>query len=157
VPVGQTRVRITAEFTDSIATTNVFNFGSYEYGFAYNDIKYIGGMRNLNRALGFSLDDDSKLTTLQASWIGARNITWTLSFHHALINAAVPVGAEVYSNNIINFVSSAAVPISIGEVRASLPLLEHFTLDIEARYASDQPRPGHGSEGAGEVRLKYSL
>jgi hypothetical protein len=155
VPVGQTRVRITAEFTDTIPTTNIFNFGTYEYGFAYNDYKYLGGMRNLDRALGFSLDTDSKLTTLQASWVGAKNITWTLSYHHALINTATPVGAEVYST--INYVSSGAVPMSIGEVRASLPLLEHFTLDVEARYSSDQPRPAHGSQGAGEVRLKYSL
>ena len=28
VPVGQTRVRMTAEFTDSIPTTNIFNFGN---------------------------------------------------------------------------------------------------------------------------------
>ncbi len=90
VPVGQTRVRITAEFTDSIATQQIFSFGDYFYGFAYNDYKYLGGMRNLDRALGFSLDADSKLATLQASWLGAHNITWTLSYHHADLNVAVP-------------------------------------------------------------------
>jgi Capsule assembly protein Wzi len=157
VPVGQTRVRLTAEFTDSIATTNIFNFGTYEWGFAYNDYKYIGGMRNLDRALGFSLDTDSKLETLQASWLGAKNITWTLTFHHALVNGNPPVGAELYVPTIINFVSSTEVPISIGEVRASLPLLGHLTLDVEARYSSDQPRPEHGSQAAGEVRLKYTM
>jgi hypothetical protein len=157
VPVGQTRVRITAEFTDTIPTTNIFNFGNYEYGFSYNDYKYPGGLRNLDRDLGFSLDDDSKLKTLQASWLGAANITWTLTYHHAYINAAIPVGAEVYSNTLtLNFVSSAPVPVNIGEARASFPLTEHFTVDAEVRYSSDQPRPAHGSQGAGELRLKYS-
>ncbi len=155
VPVGQTRVRITAEFTDSIATQQIFSFGDYFYGFAYNDYKYLGGMRNLDRALGFSLDDDSKLITLQASWLGAHHITWTVSYHHADINVAIPVGAVVYSE-INYFVSSAPVPISIGEARASFPLTEHFTVDAEVRYSSDQPRPAHGSQGAGELRLKYS-
>jgi hypothetical protein len=155
VPVGQTRVRITAEFTDSIATEQIFGFGDYFYGFAYNDYKYPGGMRNWDRALGFSLDTDSKLATLQASWLGAHNITWTLSYHHADLNVAAPTTADVYST--IDFVSSAPVPINIGQVRASFPLLDHFTVDIEARYSSDQPRPAHGPQGAGELRLKYSL
>ena len=66
-----------------------------------------------------------------------------------------PRPPTVYST--VNFVSSAAVPIDIGEVRASFPLLEHFTVDVEVRYSSDQPRPAHGSQGAGELRLKYSF
>jgi hypothetical protein len=167
VPAGQTRVRLTAEFTDSITTQQIFSFGDYFYGFAYNDYKYPGGMRNWDRALGFSLDDDSKLLTLQASWLDSRNITWTVSYHHADINVAPPVGASLYLitvpagasfvSSIVNFVSSGPVPVSIGEVRASFPLLEHFTVDIAARYSSDQPRPAHGSQGAGELRLKYAL
>jgi hypothetical protein len=157
VPVGQTRVRITAEFTDSIPTTNIFNFGNYEYGFSYNDYKYLGGMRNLDRDLGFSLDDDSKLLTLQASWLGAHNITWTLTYDHADVNVAIPVGAEIYVVPVFNYVSSAAVPISIGQARASFPLTEHFTVDVEVRYSTDQPRPAQGAQGAGELRLKYSF
>jgi hypothetical protein len=47
--------------------------------------------------------------------------------------------------------------MDIGQVRASFPLLDNFAVDVEARYSSDQPRPAHGSQGAGEVRLKYSL
>jgi capsule assembly protein Wzi len=155
VPVGQTRVRITAEVTDTIPTQQIFGFGDYFYGFAYNDYKYPGGMRNLDRAMGFSLDTDSKLATLQASWLGSHNITWTLTYHHADVNVAPPPDATVYSS--IDYFSSAAVPIDIGQVRASFPLLDHFTVDVEARYSSDQPRPAHGSEGAGEVRLRYSL
>jgi len=159
VPVGQTRVRITAEFTDSIPTTNIFNFGDYEYGFSYNDYKYLGGLRNLDRDLGFSLDDDSKLLTLQASWLGTAGITWTLTYHHADVNVAIPTGAEIYNTSIpvFNYVSSAAVPISIGQVRASFPLGQHFTVDAELRYSTDQPRPAQGSQAAGELRLKYSF
>ncbi len=156
VPVGQTRVRITAEFTDSIATTDVFSFGNYIWGFAYNDYKYVGGMRNLDRALGFSLDSDSKLMTLQASWLGAHQIAWTLSYHHADVNVEPPPTGGLYSVPL-NFVSRTEVPINIAEARASFPLLEHFTVDAALRYASDQPRPAHGSQGAGELRLKYSF
>jgi|HubBroStandDraft_5_1064220.scaffolds.fasta_scaffold17847_3 hypothetical protein len=155
VPVGQTRLRITAEYTNTIPTQQIFGFGNYFYGFAYNDYKYLGGMRFRDRALGFSLDSDAKLATLQASWLGAHSITWTLSYHHADLNVPPPATATVYST--VNFVSSAFVPIDIGQVRASFPLLGHFTVDIEARYSTDQPRPAHGSEGAGEVRLKYLL
>ena len=157
VPVGATRVRITAEFTDTIPTTDIFNFGTYEYGFAYNDYKYPGGLRFRDRDLGFSLDTDSKLATLQASWLGSHDVTWTLTYHHADVNVAPPVGAEVYIEPIPNLVSSAAVPIDIGEVRASFPLLDHFTVDAEVRYSSDQPRPARGSQAAGELRLKYSF
>jgi hypothetical protein len=115
-------------------------------------------LRNLDRDLGFSLDDDSKLLTLQASWLGAHNITWTLTYDHADVNVAVPVGAELYAVlPVYNFVSSAAVPINIGQVRASFPLTEHFTVDVEARYSTDQPRPAQGAQGAGELRLKYSF
>ncbi len=155
VPAGSTRVRITAEYTNSISTQQIFSFGDYFYGTAYNDYKYQGGMRNRDRALGFSLDSDSKLATLQASWLGAQNITWTLTYHHADLNV-MPLGTTPVSSTI-NFVSSGFVPIDIGEVRASFPLPYHFTVDVEARYSSDQPRPAHGSQGAGEVRLKYSL
>ncbi len=154
LPAGWTRVRITAEFTDSIATTNIFSFGDYIYGSPYNDYKYPGGMRYRDRALGFSLDTDSKLATLQASWLGAHNVTWTLSFHHADLNVAPSNNGAIYST--INFVSSAPVPVDIGEARANFPLLDHFTVDVAARYASDQPRPAHGSQGAGELRLKYT-
>jgi hypothetical protein len=154
VPVGQTRVRITAEFTDSIATQQIFGFGDYFYGFAYNDYKYPGGMRYRDRALGFSLDSDAKLATLQASWLGGHGITWTLSYHHADLNVAPSSTGAIYSS--INFVSSAPVPIDIGEARASFPLLDHFTVDAAVRYASDQPRPAHGTQGAGELRLKYT-
>lgn len=167
VPVGQTRVRITAEFTDSIPTVQVFSFGDYEYGFAYNDYKYLGGMRNRDRALGFSLDSDSKVSTLQASWTDSHAITWTLSYHHALVNAAIPVnalryipaGANVPPDGMfaINYVSGSSVPMQIGEARASFPLLEHFTVDAAVRYSSDQPRPAHGSQAAGELRLKYTF
>ncbi len=155
VPVGQTRVRFTAEFADTIPTTNIFNFGTYEYGFAYNDYKYLGGMRYRDRALGSSLDTDSKLITLQASWLGPYNVNWTLSYHHADVDAQPPFNSEVYSS--ISYVSSAVVPISVGEVRASFPILEHFTVDAAVRYSTDQPRPAHGSQGAGELRLKYSF
>ena len=154
VPVGQTRVRITAEVTDTIATTDIFSFGNYIYGSPYNDYKYLGGMRFRDRALGFSLDDDSKLETLQLSWLGPQQMTWTLTYHHANINAVV---GDPGVNPGLNFLSATRVPMDIGQARVSFPLGAHFTVEVEARYSSNQLPPAHGSQGAGEVRLGYSL
>jgi len=159
VPVGATRVRITAEFTDSIATANMFSFGDYAYGFAYNDGKYLDGMRYRGLATGFSLDSNSKLLTLQAAWTGWYDINWTLSYHHAQVGDMVEVapvgGGYVYST--INPLTTAPVSMDIGEARASFPLGRDFTIDASARYQTDQLRPAHGGEAAVEARLSYHL
>ena len=50
---------------------NIFSFGNVYHGYAYNNYDYPDGMRYRGRTLGFSLDSDSRLASLQASWIGA--------------------------------------------------------------------------------------
>ncbi len=158
-PVGGTRVRFTAEFTDSVATANMFSFGDYAYGFAYNDYKYIDGMRYRGLATGFSLDSNSKLLTLQAAWTAWYDVNWTLSYHHAMVGdmvAVAPVGGG-YVYSTINPLTTAPVSMNIGEARASFPLGRSFTVDASVRYQTDQLRPAHGGEAAVETRVAYHL
>ncbi len=56
-------------------------------GFAYNNYDYVDGMRYRGRTLGFSLDSDSRLASLQASWIDNHDWTYTLTYHHAWISS----------------------------------------------------------------------
>ena len=149
VPTAGNPLRITAEFTDSIATTDIFSFGSYIYGFAYTDFKFIDGMRYRGRTLGFSLDDDSKLLSLQAAWSDQAGRFYELSLHHAEIGTPqTPPG-----NNIV---STQPVKLDMAEARVTLPF-QHFKLDLAARIQDDQPRPQHGMTGALEVALKVPL
>ena len=158
-PVAGTRVRFTAEFTDTVPTANMFSFGDYAYGFAYNDYKYPDGLRYRGRATGFSLDSNSKLLTLQAAWTGWHDINWTLSYHHAQVRNIIEVapvgGGYVYST--INPLTTAPVTMDIGEARARFALGRGFTLDTTVRYQTDQLRPAHGGEAAVEARLSYQL
>jgi hypothetical protein len=145
LPVRATSVRLTLEYTSSLATKNIFSFGNYRYGYAYNDYKYADGMRYRNRTLGFSLDTDSQLASLQASWSGPHALTYTLTYHHASPNSP---GA--------NAVSTIPVTVNIGEARLRVPL-SWGTIDIAGRLQDDQPRPDHGYLAAVEAMLTANI
>ena len=149
VPTGGNPLRLTAEFGDSIATADIFSFGSYFYGFSYTDYKYLDGMRYRGRTLGFSLDDDSKLLSLQAGWSDEAGRFYELSLHRAAIGTShTPPG-----NNII---STQPVTLDIAEAKVTLPF-EHCRLELAARIQDDQPRPQRGMTGALEMALKVPL
>jgi hypothetical protein len=135
IPVRSTSVRLTLEYASSLATKNIFSFGKYRYGYAYNDGKYVDGMRYRDRTLGFSLDSDSELASLQASWSGPHALTYTFTYHRAWVGSAHSLGA--------NTVSTRPVKVNIGEARIGMPL-SWGTIDIAARLQDDQPRPDHG-------------
>jgi hypothetical protein len=106
-------------------------------------------MRYRGRTLGFSLDDDSKLLSLQAGWSDQAGRFYQLSLHHAEIGTPeTPAG-----NNIV---STQPVKLNLAEARVTLPF-EHFRLDLSARIQDDQPRPDHGMTGALEMALKVPL
>jgi hypothetical protein len=66
--------RLTVEFADSVATYDLWGSGTKSprgddfHGFSYNNWSYVDGMRYRGRTLGFSLDSDSRLLSLQASY-----------------------------------------------------------------------------------------
>ena len=61
LPTKANPVRLTAEYSDSVSTLNIFSFGDDLYGFSYTNGQYPDGMRYRGRTIGFSLDDDSRL------------------------------------------------------------------------------------------------
>lgn len=148
LPVRASTARITAEYTDSIATRNIFSFGDVFHGFAYNNGGYPDGWRYRGRTLGFSLDSDSRLASLQMSWINDRHSIYTLSFHHAWISTP--------QNTLGNVVTAAPVTINLGEARVKFPL-SWATFEIAGRVQDDQPRPQHGFKISLEAAMTFKF
>jgi Capsule assembly protein Wzi len=149
VPIGENPLRLTAEYADSVPTLDIFSFGNVVHGDAYNNGGYPDGMRYRGRTLGFSLDSDSQLLTVQGSWLDARGWRYQLSYHRAWIASALtPPG--------LNVVTTAPVKINLGEFRVSIPF-DNFRFDVAARIQDDQPRPWHGTQGALEAAITYDL
>ena len=149
LPAPQNPLRLTLEFSDSVATLHPFSFGDNIYGFSYTNYQFLDGMRYRGRTLGFSLDDDSILWSLQGSWSDSDGRFYELSFHHATIgNSHTPPG-----NNIL---SPVPVLLNLGEARISLPW-HGWTFDLAARLQDDRPRPAHGFEASGEIGVHLDL
>jgi len=109
-------------------------------------------MRYRGRTLGFSLDDDSTLLSLQGNWSDAAGRFYELSVHHATIGSSHSVGANV--------ISQTPVILNLAEARVSLPFSFNgraFHLDLDGRLQDDQPRPHQGFAAAIEVALRVPL
>lgn len=148
LPIGGTPLRLTAEYTDTIPTVNIFSFGNVRHGYVYNNYDYVDGMRYRGRTIGFSLDSDSRLATLQASWINSRGWTYTLTFDRAWVSTP--------QNKDLNVVTTAPVTINLGEARLKMPL-SWGAIEIAGRLQDDQPRPHKGFEASAEVALTFNL
>ncbi|HEY4942168.1 MAG TPA: capsule assembly Wzi family protein [Rhizomicrobium sp.] len=149
IPLSDNPLRLTLEYTDSIATRNIFSFGKVFYGVAYNNTDYLDGMRYRGRTLGFSLDGDSRLLTLQGSWQDQDAWTYEVTFHRAQISDShAPLGSNV--------VSAGPVTVDIGEARVAIPFKD-LKLELAARFQDDQPRPWVGSLGAFEAAITYNF
>jgi len=148
VPVGRNPLRLTAEYTDSVPTLDVFSFGDVLHGFAYNNGGYPDGMRYRGRTIGFSLDSDSTLLTLQGAWQDADDWDYTVSFHHAAVSNP--------NNTIGNVVTTAPVHINMGEVRLSVPF-RSVNVTLAGRLQDDQPRPERGFQASIEAALTFAL
>ncbi len=148
VPVRSTSIRLTAEYADTISTLNFLSFGKDVYGITYTDYKYIEGWQYRDRTLGSSLDSDSRLASLQASWIGPHDITYTLTYHHAAIGSPQSPGT--------NIVTTTPVTINIGEARVRMPF-SWGAVDVTGRFQDDQPRPDKGFQAAIESALTINL
>jgi hypothetical protein len=147
-PLAGNLARITVEFTDSVATRDIFSFGNVIYGYSYTNFSYLDGMHYRDRTLGFSLDTDSKLATLQLAWSDESGRYYQLTFNHADISDP--------QNPVGNVVTSAPVAIDLGEARFTLPL-PWFKLDLALRLQDDQPRPDKGFAASVETGLHFSF
>jgi hypothetical protein len=148
IPAGQSTVRLTLEYTNSIATANIFSFGDYLYGNTYNDYKYTDGMRYDGRTLGFSLDSDSRLLSLQGGWSDSEGRAYELTFDRAQISSP--------STGLGNIVTTAPVTVDLGEARITLPFRD-VNFVIAGRLQDDQPRPDHGFAASIETGLHLTF
>ena len=151
LPTQANPVKLTLEYANSIATKTPFSFGTHVYGFSYTNGQYPDGMRYRGRTLGFSLDTDSTLLSLQGNWSDAAGRFYELSLHHATI------GSRFSS---VNIVSATPVIANMAEARVSLPLALNnrtFHIDLAGRLQDDQPRPHRGFAAAVEVALRAPL
>lgn len=149
IPLGDNPLRLTFEYTNSIATQNFFSFGKVFYGVPYNNTRYPDGMRYRGRSLGFSLDNDSRLYSLQGSWRDSGGWTYEVTYHRAYISDPLsPAGS--------NIVTTAPVQINMGEARISIPF-KTMRLQIAGRLMDDQPRPDHGFLAAIEASITYNF
>ena len=148
VPVAANTARITAEYTSSIATEDIFSFGKVGYGISYNNSSYKDGMRYRGRTLGFSLDSDSRLLTLQAALTDAKDRSYTLSLHRAHVSST-PTGAA-------NILTPSPVAINYAEARVVVPT-SFAQFSLSGRIQDDQPRPSHGFGGAIEAAITFHI
>lgn len=148
LPLGDDALRLTAEYTDSVPTIDIFSFGDVQHGSAYNNGGYPDGMRYDGRTLGFSLDSDSTLLTLQGAWRGEDGWFYEVTFHHAAVSNP--------HNTLGNVVTAAPVHIDLGEARVGFPLAG-MDVSLTGRLQDDQPRPWHGYKAALELALTYRL
>ena len=152
LPTANNPVKLTAEFTDTIATKTPFSFGNHIYGYTYTDGQFPDGMRYRGRTLGFSLDSDSTLLSLQGSWSDGAGRFYELGVHHARIGN--------FHSGGVNIVSPTPVIVNMGEARLSFPIKlngGHVQLDLDGRLQDDQPRPHKGFAAAVEVALRAPL
>jgi hypothetical protein len=148
LPAGSNDVKLTAEYTDSVPTMNLFSFGDVLHGAAYNNSQYPDGMRYRCRTLGFSLDSDSTLLSLQASWTDRGGRFYEVSLHHAAISNPL--------NTSGNAVTTAPVHVNLGEARIGLPW-NGLRFDLAGRLQDNQPRPHGGFAAAIELGIHANL
>ena len=150
LPAPDNPVKLTVEFADSISTHHPFSFGDNIYGFSYTNGTFIDGMRYRGRTLGFSLDDDSTLLSLQANWSDAGGSFYELTLHHATIGNSHSIGD--------NILSISPVVVNVAEARFALPVIfGRWRLELRGQIQDDQPRPHKGFSAAMETALKLPL
>ena len=146
LPTANNPVKLTVELTDSLATKTPFSFGKNILGYTYTDTQFPDGMHYRGRTLGFSLDTDSPLLSLQASWTDAAGRFYEFSLHHAAIGN--------HHSSGVNVVSSAPVLLNMAEARLTLPFSQDIKFDLAGRLQDDQPRPNSGFAAAVEIALR---
>lgn len=145
--------RLTIEYADSLATRDLWG-GSIFAGVAYNNGQYPDGMRYRDRTLGFSLDSDSRLLSVQADFTDEKSRSFSLTYHRADISDSSISNATTTTWK--NVVTTAPVTINLLEARTNLPLeLRDRTLrlGLVGRLQDDQPRPDRGFLASIEASL----
>ena len=150
------RWRVTAEYTDSLPTLDFLGGGNFN-GAAYNSYRYPGdGFRYDGRALGFSLDSDSKLLSLAASLTDTNGWTYQLTYYNAQVSSSqLADGTAAYDPGVsTNPLSARPVKINELEARLSVPL-DGVMLSGTLRGQDRQLYPQTGSTASAELDVSY--
>jgi hypothetical protein len=148
LPINRNTMRLTVEYADTVPTFDIFSFGNVDHGAAYNNSRYPDGMHYRGQSLGFSLDSDSRLLSLQAAWSDKRDWQYEVTLHHATISNP--------NNTTGNVVTTAPVIVNLAEARVDIPL-HGWKINLAGRIQDDQPRPDKGFTGAFEAGLSVSF
>lgn len=143
--------RLTLEYTDSVATRDLWGSGTF-HGVAYNNWSFVDGLRYRGRTFGFSLDSDSRLLSIQGDFTDHTGIGYRLTYDHAEISTL--------QNTAGNVVTTAPVLVNIVQGRVSLPFQlggRSVRFDVEGRLQDDQPRPDKGFLASIEAALRVDL
>lgn len=146
--------RLTAEYADSVATLNWFDFGKKSYGVAYNNSGYLDGFRYRGRTLGFSLDSDSRLLSLDAELTDSAGRRWRLTYRHADISTPQLAAKQASGSPDVNVVS--ARPVSFDQLQASVSLpWGPFHVEAIVGGQTRVPYPSDPAHFSGELKLQY--
>jgi hypothetical protein len=149
-PVAGGLGRLTLEYTSTVPLYQLLWGGIKGYGWPYNSGQYRDGMRYRGRSLGFSLDSDSEMFSLQGDWRSENGIGYRLSFHSA--NVSHPLIASVVPT-FYNAVTTTPVHINMVEARLTLPF-KAMDFELAVRAQDDQPRPDSGATAAVELAIR---
>jgi hypothetical protein len=120
--------RLTAEYSDTKA---VRNLGITNFNITYNHATYRSGYRYRGRALGHSLEGDSRLFSLVGTLTDLRDWTYRLAYHYAEINRD---GSSFQSFLPI---TSNAETVNVFEAGLTIPI-NRSTLEFRLRLEDDQ-------------------
>ncbi|MEJ0044194.1 MAG: hypothetical protein WDM81_19145 [Rhizomicrobium sp.] len=136
-------------------TVDIFSFGDVLHGFAYNNYSYKDGMRYRGRSIGFSLDSDSTLLTLQAAWRDSDDWAYTLSS----TTPRYPIRTTwTPTRPARSEMSSPPRPCTSTWARRGWPSpFRNLSVVIAGRLQDDQPRPQRGFQASIEAALTYAL
>lgn len=141
--------RLTVEHSDTRAKLNNINKGP---NITYEHAVFRSGYRFIGRSLGFSLDGDSRLTSVVASLTDLRDVTYRLAYHRAQINHdgttingafAVPLSADREDINIV-------------EAGVTVPW-RNTVFALEGRVRDDSPNSPGEKDFDAAVEVSWSV
>ena len=139
--------RLTGEYSSTEARRNGDRSGVNQ---TYNHVRFRNGYRYRGRALGHSLDGDSRLFSLVGTLTDVRGWTYRLAYHHAQVNRD--------GTSAQNFapLSSTAEDINVFEAGLTVPL-RTGTVEVRFRFQDDDVNTPGSNDFEGAVEALWSI
>lgn len=145
----------TAEYSDTRATDDWFEFDDRLTGLAYNNDEYADGFRYRGRTIGFSLDSDSTLISLVGGLTDSRGRHYRLAWHNAQISTAELAALQATGTNF-QFNSVSAQPVNVHQIEGGISApWRNFLFDLSVRWQDATPFPDRGSEFNVEAGVQF--